>query len=202
MRKLTLLLLILAAAALASSDSLWQRLRQRYVSLKTLSGTFEERICSEAAGTCQDFSGRFSVRVPGRYRLEVTDPVRQVIVSDSSTLWIYLPDEKRAMKQPAGGLAPVLAFLGPVLDSTATADVHRDSTGTWVANVSMGEDDMSALNDLRLELDATATRIRAFSFTDAWGSQYHFTLKDQNWNPRLNNRIFRFTAPRGVTVEE
>ena len=202
MRKLTLLLLILAAAALASNDSLWQRLRQRYVSLKTLSGTFEERICSEAAGTCQDFSGRFSIRVPSRYRLEVTDPVRQVIVSDSSTLWIYLPAEKRAMKQPAGGLAPVMAFLGPVLDSTATADVHRDSSGLWVADVAMGDDEMAAMSDLQLELDAAATRIKAFSFTDPWGSKYHFALQDQNWNPRLNDKIFRFAAPKGVTVEE
>jgi outer membrane lipoprotein carrier protein len=202
MRVTSLLLLLSVGAAIAApADSLWQNLRRRYTSLKTLSGTFEERICSEAAGTCQDFSGRFSIRVPSRYRLEVTDPVRQLLVSDSTSLWIYLPDEKRVLKQPAGGFAPVLAFLGPVLDSTATADVYRDSTGNYVADVHMDEE-LSAMAGLRLELDATATKIKAFSFSDAWGAQYHFTLSDQNWNPRLAPKLFRFTPPKGVTVEE
>jgi outer membrane lipoprotein carrier protein len=201
LRTTALLMALAAVASAAGDDSLWSNLRRRYLSLATLSGTFQERICSEAAGTCQDFSGRFSIRVPGRYRLEVTDPVRQVIVSDSTNLWVWLPDEKRCIKQPAGGLAPVLAFLGPILDSTATATISRDSSGTFVADVSMDEE-LSTLSGLRLELDKTATRVIGFSFTDPWGSQYHFALQEQVWNPRLSARLFRFSPPRGVTVEQ
>lgn len=195
------LLLLVSVAAAAPTDSLWQNLRRRYTSLRTLSGEFEERLCSDAAGTCQNFVGKFSIRVPSRYRLEVTEPVRQLLVSDSTSLWIYLPEEKRAIKQPAGGFAPVLAFLGPVLDSTATATVYQDSTGNYVADVHL-DDELSAMSELRLELDATATRVRAFSFTDAWGMHYHFKLLKQNWNPRLSDKLFKFTPPKGVTIEE
>jgi outer membrane lipoprotein carrier protein len=200
MMKSTLLFLLAAGTIFAQSDSLWQRLRTRYLGLRTLSGTFEERICSEEAGTCQTFEGKFYIRVPGRYRLVVTDPVDQVIVSDSSTLWIHLPQEKRAVQQPAGGFAPVLAFLGPVLDSTATATVKRDSAGVWRAYVDMDEE-LSMLGDLVLELDPTATRIRGFEFTDAWKQHYQFKLTDQQWNPALDAKLFRFTPPKGTTVE-
>jgi outer membrane lipoprotein carrier protein len=201
MHRLTLTLALAGTCLGAGSDSLWLNLRQRYLTLRTLSGTFEERICSEEAGTCQTFEGKFSIRAPARYRLQVTEPVNQLIVSDSTDLWIFLPDEKRAVRQPAGGFAPVLAFLGPILDSTTTAEFERDSGGFYTARVNSGEE-MSALADLVLELDKTATRVQGFSFTDPWGLAYHFALTRQVWNPRLADKLFRFTPPKGVSVEQ
>ena len=201
MRQVVLLFGFCACLSAAENDSLWQNLRARYLGLKTLSGTFTENICSEQAGTCTAFEGKFSISVPAKYRLEVTDPQKQLIVSDSTNLWLYLADQKLAQKQPAGGFAPVLAFLGPILDSTATGEVSKDSTGTYVVKVTMG-DSLSALNDLVLELDETAARITGFSFVDGWGNKTHFGLYDQQWNPKLSPALFRFTPPKGVTVEE
>ncbi len=201
MQRLLALLGLSVCLAAAASDSLWQNLRARYLSLKTLSGTFTENICSEQAGTCTPFEGKFSISVPAKYRMEVTDPQQQLIVSDSINLWVYLPDQKLAQKQPAGGFAPVLAFLGPVLDSTATGEVTKDSSGTYVVKVKMDED-MSAMNDLVLELNETATRITGFSFVDGWGNKVHFGLYDQQWNPTLSPKLFKFTPPKGTTVEE
>jgi outer membrane lipoprotein carrier protein len=201
MRRFLLLTVVCVGLAAAANDSLWQNLRARYVGLKTLSGTFTENICSEQAGTCTPFEGKFSIAVPARYRLEVTAPQKQLIVSDSTTLWVYLADEKRAQKQPAGGFAPVLAFLGPVLDSSATSEISEDSSGTYIVKVKMG-DEMSAMNDLVLELNETATRINGFSFTDGWGNKTHFGLYDQKWNPKLSPALFRFAPPKGTTVEE
>jgi len=201
MRRIVLLLGISTCLAVATTDSTWQNLRARYLGLKTLSGTFTENICSEQAGTCTSFEGKFNIRVPSRYRMEVTDPQKQLIVSDSTNLWIYIADQKLAQKQPAGGFAPVLAFLGPVLDSTATGEVTKDSSGTYIVKVTM-DDDMSAMNDLRLELNESATRITGFSFVDGWGNKVHFGLYDQKWNPKLSPALFKFTPPEGTTVEE
>ncbi len=201
MRQTLLLLSICICLAQAASDSIWHNLRARYLGLKTLSGTFTENICSELQGTCTQFEGRFAIAVPAKYRLEVTEGMKQLFVSDSTNLWIYLADEKRAMKQPAGGFAPVLAFLGPVLDSTATAAVSKDSTGIYVVKVSMG-DEMSALNDLVLELNEAGTRINGFSFNDGMGQKIHFSFYDQQWNPKLSPETFKFTPPKGVAVEE
>lgn len=201
MRQIVLLLGVSICLAQAASDSIWHNLRARYLGLKTLSGTFTENICSEQQGTCTGFEGKFVIAVPARYRLEVTEGPSQLFVSDSTDLWIYLADEKRAMKQPAGGFAPVLAFLGPVLDSTATGEVSKDSTGTYVVRVTMG-DEMSALNDLLLELDETGTRIDGFSFSDGMGNNIHFRFYDQKWNQKLPPGTFKFTPPKGVIVEE
>jgi outer membrane lipoprotein-sorting protein len=88
-----------------------------------------------------------------------------------------------------------------VLDSTATGEISKDSSGTYVVKVTTG-DDMSAMNDLVLELDETATRITGFSFVDGWGNKTHFGLYDQQWNPKLSPALFKFTPPKGTTVEE
>jgi outer membrane lipoprotein carrier protein len=201
MRKLVLLLGFCVCLAPAANDSIWPNLRARYLGLKTLSGTFTENLCSEQQGTCEEFDGTFAIAVPAKYRLEVTEGMKQLFVSDSTNLWIYLADQKRAMKQPAGGFAPVLAFLGPVLDSTATAEVSRDSTGIYVVKVSMG-DEMSALNGLVLELNELGTQINGFSFNDGMGSKIHFSFYDQKWNPKLPLETFKFKPPKGIAVEE
>jgi outer membrane lipoprotein carrier protein len=122
-------------------------------------------------------------------------------VSDGKSLWLYFPDQKRAMRQPAGGLAPVLAFLGPVLDTTARGRVLRDSAGAWFVSVST-DDSMAAFLDLKLELTDDARRINAFSFVDAWGNSYHFFLLNQKWNAGVPEKTFKFTPPAGVEVEE
>ncbi len=196
-----MLIVLFTCVASAGSDSLWQRLRRRYLSLKTLTGEFDENICSEAEGVCRSFSGRFSIRVPSRYRLEVSEPQRQLIVSDSATLWLYLPEEKRAMKQLGGGFAPVLAFLGPILDSSARASVERDSFGEYSVAVTM-DNELSALTDLTLALDSSGTRIKGFRFSDPWGNKYDFSMRRQRWNPVLKRGTFTFVPPKGVTVEE
>jgi outer membrane lipoprotein carrier protein len=201
MRQTLLLLGFCTCLAQAANDSIWQDLRARYLGLKTLSGTFTENICSEQQGTCAEFDGTFAIAVPARYRLEVTEGPKQLFVSDSTTLWIYLADEKRAVKQPAGGFAPVLAFLGPLLDSTATGEVSKDSTGIYVVKVTTG-DEMSALSDLLLELDETGTRIDGFSFSDGLGNKVHFRFYDQEWNKKLPAGTFKFTPPKGVTIEQ
>jgi outer membrane lipoprotein carrier protein len=200
MRRFLLPVVLCVSLAAATTDSIWPNLRARYLGLKTLSGAFRENLCSEQQGTCAEFDGKFAISVPARYRLEVTEGARQLFVSDSANLWIYLADEKRALKQP-GGFAPVLAFLGPVLDSTATGEVSQDSTGIYVVRVSMG-DEMSAVNDLVLELNEPGTRINGFSFTDGLGNKVHFRFYDQQWNPKLPPGTFKFTPPKGTTVEE
>ena len=201
MRHILLLLGVSLCLAQAANDSIWPNLRTRYLGLKTLSGTFTENICSELQGTCTQFEGTFAIAVPAKYRLEVTEGMKQLFVSDSTNLWIYLADQKQAMKQPAGGFAPVLAFLGPVLDSTATGEISKDSTGIYVVKVSMG-DEMSALNDLVLELNESGTRINGFSFNDGMGQKIHFSFYNQTWNPKLRPELFKFTPIKGITIEE
>ena len=198
---LAAILLAGLAALPANTDSLWQALRGRYLGLVSLSGNFHETVCSEAEGTCASFDGTFAVRLPGSYHMEVTSPQRQVIVGSDSVLWFHFPDEKRAVRQSGGQELPILAFLGPLLDTAATAAPDTNHLGESILRVITPDDDMASLYDLTLELSADGTRIDAFGFNDAWGNHYYFQLSDQKWNPVLADGLFRFTPPAGTDVE-
>lgn len=197
--RLLLPVLLLLAAGRAEPDSLWPRLRNRYLSLKTLAGDFTETILAEADGTVLRFSGRFAIRMPGSYRLEVTSPEKQLIVCADSFVWFHFPAEKRAVRQPAAGSIPLLAFMVPILDSAATVSATRAPSGNWLLEVAT--EDPTGLADLKLELDPGAKRIIGFSFSDDWGSKYRFSLLNQRWNPALSARTFRFVPPAGTQVE-
>lgn len=193
------LLLTLLVAAPADS-LLWRNLRENYLGLRSLSGSFEQTVRSEAEGTTQRFSGSFWSVLPDRYRLEVTSPERQVIVAGDSALWFYFPAENRAVREAQPRSMPLLAFLEPVLDPATTARIEQLPDGRTLVHVET-EDEMTALQDLRLELSADRRRIEAFEFSDPWGQDYRFILTAQQWNPQLPDATFEFTPPRGTTIE-
>ncbi|HTW90448.1 MAG TPA: outer membrane lipoprotein chaperone LolA [bacterium] len=199
MRRIVLLLGFCTCLAVAGSNPMWDNVRSSYLDLKTLSGYFKETICSGNQGSCLEFNGRFAISVPDRYRIEVTEGTQQLFVSDGTTLWIYIPKLKQVMKRSGGGFAPVLAFLQPVLDSTVSVEVAKDSTGKYVVKA-LVEDEMSAMQDLVLELSDDGTLITGFSFTDGTGQKFHFSFSDQQWNTELDATMFKFTPPKGVTI--
>jgi len=201
MRRIVVLLGLCVCIAVATDHPIWKNLRSRYLGLKTLSGLFTENICESQQGTCTEFEGRFAISVPSRYRLEVTEGMKQLFVSDSTTLWIYLPSLKKVVKRPGGGFAPVMAFLEPVLDTTAEVEITKDSTGIYVVKISTA-DEMSAMNDLVLELNEAGTQIDGFSFVDGLGNKVHFGFYNQEWNPELSPSLFKFTPPKGIPIEE
>ena len=201
MRRIIVLLGLCACIAAATDHPIWRNLRSTYLGLKTLSGIFTENICIEKQGTCTEFEGRFAIEVPNRYRLEVTEGMKQLFVSDGVNLWIWIPELKKLVKRPAGGFAPIMGFLEPLLDSASTVEVGKDSTGIYVVRV-YSDDEMSAMQDLVLELNEAGTQIDGFSFRDGMGQKIHFSFYNQAWNPELAPSLFKFTPPKGVAVEQ
>ncbi|MCX7732930.1 MAG: outer-membrane lipoprotein carrier protein LolA [candidate division WOR-3 bacterium] len=193
----TVLLIILAAAlGLGSPADRWQTLRNRYLGLKSLAGSFTETI-KPAENTGQEpliFKGSFLFQLPHNFRLEVQEPVRQTIVGNDSVVWFYFPDEQRAVRQQRNQPVPLLAFVEPLLDTSSR--ITEEGTG-----IILIENDNSFLSPLRLELDPTGTTVTGLTFTDELGNQCRFLLNRQRWNPPVSRKNFRFTPPRGVTVE-
>jgi len=189
--------LSLVLPVLASPGEKWQNLRQRYLNLKSLAGSFTETI-EPADDTGQDpivFKGRFVFQLPHCFRLEVEQPVSQVIIGNDSVVWFYFPDEKRAVLQTNRQPVPLLSFIQPLLDSTTK--IIEEGAGI----LAFADNTAGFLNELRLELDKTNTRIIAFSFVDEMGNHCRFQLENQRWNPQVPAKTFRFIPPARVTVE-
>ncbi len=193
----TVLPIILAAAlGFSAPADRWHALRNRYLGLRSLAGSFTETI-KPAENTGQKpliFKGSFLFQLPYNFRLEVQEPVRQTIVGNDSIVWFYFPDEQRAVRQQRNQPVPLLAFVEPLLDTNSR--ITEKGTG-----IIMIENENSFLSPLLLELDPNGTTVAGLSFTDELGNQCRFLLARQRWNPPVSRKSFRFIPPKGVTVE-
>ncbi len=194
------ILLTVIAGYTAELSTLGEGLRRQYLGLKSIAGSFTERIVmKEDDREPLFFEGRFSAILPHRFRLEVIRPVRQIIVGNDSVLWFYFPDEKRAILQTQGQSFPFLAFLEPLLDTTAKIIEEPPEDGKPVISIQPNEDAFFA--EMKLTLDKTKKRIDGFSFLDNSGNRYQFILKNQRFNPPLSPKEFRFVPPPGTSIE-
>ncbi len=191
--------LLLAVMFMAPAGETWGQLRERYSRLRTLSGEFEEILIPGFDTTQQRFYGNFYVRLPGSFRIEVKFPYKQTIVGDDSTLWIYFPEEKRALRQAGNTPVPFLAFFRLLQDPSVDVQVSKDSAGFTRLYVS--DTSGSVFSDFTLTLDKTRTRVAQFSFADGWGNRYAFKLFRQQWDAKIPSHLFRFSPPRGTRVD-
>lgn len=192
--------LMLALTLMLPAEETWGQLRERYSRLRTLSGEFEETLIPGFDTTQQRFLGNFYLRLPGSFRIEVKFPYKQTIVGDESTLWIYFPEEKRALRQAGNGPVPFLAFFHLLQDPSVDVQVSKDSAGFTQLYVSDSTGSASFSN-FTLTLDKTGTRIVRFSFADGWGNRYAFKFFRQQWDAKIPSHFFRFIPPRGTRVD-
>ncbi len=176
----------------------WAELRQRYLGLKTLAGSFTQTVVSDMSDEPMVFKGRFYFALPDRFRLEVKEPVEQVIVGSDSMVIFYLPAEKRVVFQRRSQPAPVLAFIQPLLDTTSIV-TEQEEDGIVVLTFVSGAG--ALFEDMKIELDRSGTRVAAVSFVDDWGNRCRFVLSEQRWNVALPAKLFKFVPPAGTTVE-
>lgn len=195
-RKTVLLVTLAVVLGLGAPADRWQSLRNRYLRLKSLAGSFTETIKPAENPESEPliFKGSFLFQLPHNFRLEVREPVRQTIVGNDSVVWYYFPDEQRAVRQQRNQPVPLLAFFEPLLDTSSR--ITDEGTGTILI-----ENNNSFLSPLRLELDPSGTTITGLSFTDEMGNQCRFVLTRQRWNPPVSRKSFWFIPPKGVTVE-
>ncbi|MEM2144371.1 MAG: outer membrane lipoprotein carrier protein LolA [Candidatus Jordarchaeaceae archaeon] len=176
-----------------------ENLRQRYFSLKSLSGEFIETLkFAEGVDTQIVFEGRFVFQSPGNFRLDVTKPIPQLIISRDSTLLFYFPKEKRLVYQSSTYPFPFLTFLQPLFDTTAR--IIEEENGKELI-ILIENQEGSFFTNMRLRLDKTKTKIEAFSFVDNCGNRYQFILKNQQWNKTIPPKTFEFTPPSGTSIE-
>lgn len=192
-------LILLFTVAMSTDHQLWQTLRENYLGLRSLSGSFEQLVQTDTEAD-RRFVGSFWTILPDRYRLEVSEPEQQLMVAGDSLLWFYFPTESRAVREAQPRAMPLLAFLEPVLDSSSEVRFEADQDGQRVVVVEPA-DEMATIQNLRLELSPDGRRIDAFDFSDPWGNQYRFLLKFQVWNPDLPAELFEFTPPPGTNIE-
>jgi outer membrane lipoprotein carrier protein len=198
MKKLLLALLFCVPIAFAQTalESLDQQLSRTHA----FQADFTQTTQSKQFGN-QMTKGSMKLERPGKFRWEITDPDKQILISDGKTLWIYDQDLEQVIVQPLSQRldeTPALLLAGKVGTLQQFFNVSRleRAGGAWYELKSRDKEGLVDRVVLNFQNDAI-TEMQIF---DSLGQRTDISFTHIKTNPSFSGNTFTFTPPTGVDV--
>lgn len=197
-------------AAQTGAEAAYDRVAKAWSTHTTLSADFEQRVNNPLLGRTASSKGTFLQQKPGRVSITFTEPVGDRIVSDGSSLWVYLPSSApgQVMKLPANSEGAVVAdLLGQLLEApkksfTFSGGDAASIEGRATHRVLMTPKVAGSVpfTKATLWLDDKEPRPVRVQVTDQQGVERTITMVTWQPNATLPKNAFTFTPPKGTKV--
>ena len=204
--------LLVAAPALAQSPATaaLDRAVSAWSSVKTLRASVEQTVVNPLTGRSMTSRGEVQQRRPGRFAVRFTDPAGDVIVSDGSTLWLYLPSTTPGQvirsslgKTGAASLDLTEQFLAQPRAkydvNDAGADVV-DGRATRALRLVPKAGQQMPFVRAKVWIDDKDGLVRQFEATDRNGIPRKVKLSNVKLNAGVAESAFKFNVPKGARV--
>ncbi|KPJ74187.1 hypothetical protein AMJ52_01635 [candidate division TA06 bacterium DG_78] len=183
-------------------DQVIDKTLEKYENMTSFYAEFTQLYCDETSGTCQNFDGKIYFMKPNFFRMEFEDP-HQIYVGDSSSLWIYIPDEKRAIRQ----------HLGHVPFAVCPDMFLKDYEKNFLAELTKEEDnkveitltpkeDTDIYSTIAVTIHSKKYEIMAIAIFDNTGSENKFEFDKIEINKKISKKLFEFNPPEGTAIDE
>jgi outer membrane lipoprotein carrier protein len=179
-----------------------------YNHLKTLQAEFTE--VYRGSGMDRTESGTLWLKKPGKMRWEYRSPREKVFLSDGTTAWFYVPEDRQARKTPAKKLEDLRSPLAFLLGKTklekelqglsVAVDVPPLAPGDVVLR-GVPQNLADRVSEVLLEItpDHEIARIIVRQ-VDGSATEYRFS--EQKENVAVADGRFQFTPPPGTETVE
>lgn len=200
MKKCVFLLLMLFSLMVQADDKARQLLVDKLAQTYSIEAHFSQIV--KSGGRIIDTSqGRFYLLKPGKFRLDITKPTTQLIVSDGKVLWLFDKDLEQVTKRALNkGLSNTPALF--LSDTTATALSHYDvrsqkhnNQESFLLKPKAEDADYQSI-----DLFFRDQTLIGLSIKDNLDQITLLTLSKIKINPRLSSTLFSFKPPKGVDV--
>lgn len=205
-----------ARAQSLDQDQILAGLSSRYRALETLQADYR-RVASTPStdqlfksGSSKTATGVMCWSRPDKLLLNQGSPAREIMVTDGSTVWWYLAEEKLAYRYQdidvANQLRPLISFLNG-LDSlnaefnVAPAPAEPERTGQYGLTLSPKSGTEGGVDQITIWCDG-AYALTGFRLHSVTGETTDFHFSGFTENPRLDKKIFSFKPPRGTEIIE
>jgi outer membrane lipoprotein carrier protein len=131
-------------------------------------------------------------------------PDTQILISDGSTLWLYVPDEQQATKIPIESIyssnTPALFLAGKakLMQTFNVESVNLDKDPIRITLIPKAED--QALTRLQLFADKKNYQITGSTVYDKLGNKTEIRFSNIKTNREIPEKTFQFQAPANVEV--
>ncbi len=207
LRRLVVLLCGFCSVAYAIElDSVTAGLRNRYASVETVTGHFQQ--VYRAPGIEQRESGVFYLKKPALMRWEYNSPIEKLFIADGRRFFYYVPRDRQVQVQSFSAAAlhnTPLEFL------FGAGDIGKKFAVSWETEYRAKADDTclirlvprspdSEYDFFVLEIDRATWDLEGILIREAGGSVQEFLFTKMAVNQKIDEGKFRFSPPKGSEV--
>ncbi len=209
-------LLIPAAWAEITKTDVLSGLKDRYAHMTGMAADYIRVTTSPSmekiykASSSQTASGRLFYKKPNKLRLNQTAPDPELLITDGTTVWWYIPEENVVQKYSGQAL---MTQLEPLLDFlNGLGDLEKSFSVSLFPIIVKGESRFELtlepktkgtnLQELIVWLNADDYTLTGFRFTSTLREVTEFELSAVIFNPGINDDTFQFQVPDEAEVIE
>jgi outer membrane lipoprotein carrier protein len=189
-------------------DELVARVQSRYDRTTHLHAHFRQETRVQGFDQLQTGAGQVWILKPGRMRWDYTTPERQTIIANGETLWIYVPEDRQAIRdhvnQSLGTRTPALFLAGEArlteLFTVAEASRQGPSEGGLLQLKLTPKVGTLAYTQVQLGIDPVSYLVRQVRLIDPVGNMTTMWFTDIDTAGAVEPSLFQFQVPPGVDV--
>lgn len=167
--------------------------------VKTMQANFTQDVYDAKGKIKESSSGSMAIKRPGKFRWEIKQPIPQLIIANTSRLYIYDPDLQqmtiRAISKTASGTpALLLSHVSPNLDAEFT--IKQGPHDNWFELIPKQRDSMFAV----IQMGFNNGQIKEMRLQDHLGHITHVKFVQAQINQQLPSTLFTFKPPAQTDV--
>lgn len=197
-----------SSAAPASPAAWLERTARLYTGSRALRAEFTQRIKNPITDTESPSAGSYLQRGPGVFAIVFSQPAGDRIVSDGTTLWVYVPSAApgQVLKMPVGANTPGGVdlvgqfFTAPSRKFTVTDGGAATIGGAAVRKLVLAPRSDVGFTRAILSVTPTTGELRQLEITEQSGLVRTVTFAAISRSATLPAGAFTFVVPRGLTV--
>ena len=195
-------LLICSQMFALEANEVLDRTIETYQNMNSFYTEFEQVYCDEEAGICQRYEGRTYYMKPNFFRMEIDDP-EQIYVGDSASLWIYIPDEKRAIRQSLEQLPFQINPDALFANYEEEYDTELISQTDDYYEIKLEpKDETDIYQKLTVKIKDKTFEIIGITVLNEAGTESKFEFTKVEINKKISKKMFEFSPPKGVQIDE
>ncbi|OQW76448.1 MAG: outer membrane lipoprotein carrier protein LolA [Proteobacteria bacterium ST_bin11] len=199
-----LIFLIATSTATWADDAPITRLKNFLAGSSSLTADFKQISFDKSGRPAQNSFGKFYLSRPGKFRWNYQKPFVQEIVSNVGKVWFYDADlEQVTVKQldDSLGSTPALLLTGDVdiEEKFILQEQGKEDDGmNWVKLSPKNEE--SGFKYILIGLNGN--QLGGMELSDNFGQLTRIYFSNIQLNPKLDEALFNFKAPKGADVFE
>jgi len=183
-------------------DEIINKTIEKYENLNSFYAEFNQILCDEVSGTCSNFEGKIYFLRPNFFRMEMENP-KQIYVGDSVSLWVYLPEKNRAIRQSLGQMPFQInpdIFLKDYEKRFNAELTDEDKNSVQITLTPKDKTDI--YEKIIIKILKGKFEIAAITIIDEIGSESKFNFDKIEINKKISKKLFDFNPPKGTQIDE